>query len=65
MIMTEIIRVLYAGKLLTRVYNKPTSGRRIINTALHGTWLGVIEESGNGCVNAVTAGPDGWDIVPK
>jgi competence protein ComEC len=58
--MAEIIRVLYAGRPETKVYDKPVGKKRLVNVVLHGTWLGVVEERADGWVKVRTAGPDGW-----
>ncbi|MEN6456787.1 MAG: MBL fold metallo-hydrolase [Prolixibacteraceae bacterium] len=49
----------YAAHNEIPVCDKTTTGKRVINRMLLGTWLGVAEESGK-FLHVVTAGPDGW-----
>lgn len=49
----------YAAVNELSVYNKPTSGKKVVNKVLLGTWLGVVGQSGD-YYEVETAGPDGW-----
>ncbi|MBN2350817.1 MAG: MBL fold metallo-hydrolase [Bacteroidales bacterium] len=55
----EIIRVQYAAKPETNVYQQAEGGRPI-NKILLGTWAGVVKDDGRERVRVITAGPDGW-----
>ncbi len=58
--MPDYHRELYAGKPETKVYNKPTSGKQVVNSILMGTWLGVTQERDDGWLHVKTIGRDGW-----
>jgi beta-lactamase superfamily II metal-dependent hydrolase len=58
--MPDHYREVYAGKPETKLYNKPTGKKRIVNSILLGTWLGVTDERDDGWLRVKTIGPDGW-----
>ena len=58
--MSEIIEELYAGKPEVKLYNKTKGKKKIVNSILLGTWLGVTEKLDNGWLHVKTIGPDGW-----
>jgi len=60
--MSNYLHELYGVLQEVPVYSKPKKsrdGQRAINTILHGTWAGVVEERKNH-YKVVTAGKDGW-----
>lgn len=59
--MSDYLRVQYAARPETKVYSQSTGGR-VINKILLGTWVGILEEDDgiSNKIRVITAGPDGW-----
>lgn len=58
--MTTYIREVYAARPETRIYKSNSDHSSRVNTLLMGTWMGVVEEDGNGWLKVNSIGPDGW-----
>lgn len=58
--MPDYIKEEYAGLPETKIYNTPIGRKRIVNSILLGTWLGVTDDSIDGWYHVTTIGSDGW-----